>query len=136
MLDTNVLVSAFQFGGKPRIILDLTLNGSLVPLSSVVLRDELFRILTGKFKVSVAVLKETTASYWEAVCWVEPTETVSLCRDEADNRVLECAIAGHADCIVTGDSDLLDLAEVATIAILRPGEFLTRFRAERGELDF
>jgi putative PIN family toxin of toxin-antitoxin system len=131
VLDTNVLVSAFQFGGKPRKLLELALAGSLIPLGSVALKDKLLRILIEKFKVPPSVLKLATKSYWEAVLWIEPTETVTLCRDEADNRVLECALAGKADYIVTGDRDLLDLAAAVKIPILKPDSFLTCFYQER-----
>lgn len=48
--------------------------------------------------------------------------------DPADNRVLECALAGGAQVIVSGDRHLLDLAELEKIPILRPRAFLDRYK--------
>lgn len=45
--------------------------------------------------------------------------------DWADNRVLECAVAGEASYIITGDAHLLQLKEYRGIVILTPVEFLT-----------
>jgi putative PIN family toxin of toxin-antitoxin system len=50
--------------------------------------------------------------------------TVSICRDEDDNRVLECALDGMADYIVTGDKDLLDLVSFEGIKIVKVSDFL------------
>jgi putative PIN family toxin of toxin-antitoxin system len=54
-----------------------------------------------------------------------PTRRVdAVSRDPDDNRVLEAAIAGHADYIVTRDGDLLDLQEFEGIPIVSPARFL------------
>jgi predicted nucleic acid-binding protein len=50
---------------------------------------------------------------------VSTTIKINVCRDEADNRVLECALDGSADSIVTGDNDLLDLKTFKGIRIVR-----------------
>ena len=55
-----------------------------------------------------------------------PTHHLLICRDPKDNKFLEAALAGSADCIVTGDADLLILNAFEGIPILRPAEFLTR----------
>jgi predicted nucleic acid-binding protein len=47
-------------------------------------------------------------------------------KDEADNRILECAVAGNADFIVSGDRHLLSLKEFRDIPIVRAAEFLSR----------
>lgn len=53
-----------------------------------------------------------------------PQHSVTACRDPKDNKFLEAALSGHADCIVTGDADLLVLNPFEGIPILRPAEFL------------
>jgi putative PIN family toxin of toxin-antitoxin system len=58
---------------------------------------------------------------------VTPTRRLSLCRDPKDDKFLEAALAGSADCLVSGDADLLDLGTFENIPILRPAEFLARF---------
>jgi putative PIN family toxin of toxin-antitoxin system len=56
---------------------------------------------------------------------VEPHHTLDVVtEDPADNRVLECAIAGGASFIVTGDSHLFKIKEYRGIVILQPAEFL------------
>ena len=57
---------------------------------------------------------------------VKPTRKVTACRDPKDDKFLEAALAGSADCIVSGDADLLDLTPFERIPILRPAEFLAR----------
>ena len=57
---------------------------------------------------------------------VLPTHTVTACRDPKDDKFLEAALATQTDCIVSGDTDLLDLNPFEEIPILRPAEFLAR----------
>ena len=57
---------------------------------------------------------------------VLPQITITECRDPKDDKFLEAALAGKADAIVTGDSDLLELHPFQGIPILRPAEFLAR----------
>lgn len=56
---------------------------------------------------------------------VEPTEKIGECRDSKDNKFLELAVSGKADCIVSGDDDLLVLNPFREIPIVTPGEFLS-----------
>ena len=57
---------------------------------------------------------------------VIPARKVTMCRDPKDDKFLEAALAGGADCIVSGDGDLLNLTSFENIPILRPAEFLAR----------
>jgi uncharacterized protein len=57
---------------------------------------------------------------------VEITETVTDCRDPKDNKFLELAVCGKADCIVSGDKDLLILNPFRGIPISTPKAFLSR----------
>lgn len=56
---------------------------------------------------------------------VELSGAVTVCRDPDDNKLLEMAVAGRADCLVTGDRDLLVLDPFEGIPILTPDGFLT-----------
>ena len=49
-----------------------------------------------------------------------------ICRDPNDDFILECAVTGNADLIVTGDKDLLALGSFEGVAILTPREYLDR----------
>ena len=52
------------------------------------------------------------------------TRAITACRDPQDDKVLEIAVAGKADVIVTGDDDLLALHPFEGIPIVGPAEFL------------
>lgn len=56
--------------------------------------------------------------------FIEPTEKTTVCRDEKDNMFLELAVEGKANCIITGDKDLLVLHPFRGIIIISPGNFV------------
>lgn len=94
------------------------------------LKDELIGVLSCKFQMSRQFIDETCTRLWKVAERVEPETQVSLCPDEDDNRVLECALEGNAAYIVTGDRHLLNLAPIEGLEILTPGAFLERFHAD------
>lgn len=55
---------------------------------------------------------------------IDITENVSECRDPKDDKFLELAVSGKAECIVSGDDDLLSLHPFRGIPILTPRQFL------------
>jgi hypothetical protein len=127
VLDTNVYISALRYGGKPATIVDLAVKGDFQLLTSLPLKAELGRVLREKFSYTPQQVSETAKSLWKRAEWIAPRRRLSICPDEADNRVLECALEGHADCIVTGDRDLLKLPAMEGLAILAPAAFLSRW---------
>lgn len=58
---------------------------------------------------------------------VEVIDSVRVCRDPKDDQILELAVSGNADCIVTGDRDLLALNPYGWVAIMPPADFLRVF---------
>ena len=56
--------------------------------------------------------------------WVEPGEPIRRCRDPRDDKFLEAAVWGRADCILNGDGDLLVLEPFGAISIRTPAQFL------------
>ena len=58
---------------------------------------------------------------------VEVIDSVRACRDPKDDRILELAVNGNADCIVTGDGDLLVLNPFRGVAVMMPADFLRAF---------
>lgn len=58
---------------------------------------------------------------------VAVTEQVTACRDPRDDKFLSLAVAGKADCIVSGDGDLLNMVDYRGIPVYRPAEFLRIF---------
>ena len=55
---------------------------------------------------------------------VEIAESIRACRDPKDDQVLELAVCGRADWIITGDADLLTLDPFRGIGIVTPTDFL------------
>jgi len=58
---------------------------------------------------------------------------LSACDDPDDDRILEAAVEGCADCIVSGDKHLLRMKTFQGIEILKVGEFLLRIASEGSE---
>lgn len=122
LLDTNVLVSAFGFGGRPRALLDDAIDGAHDLVTSPALLAELAKTLSRVLGMDDAHMRETIDLLIRIADIVEPTERLAVCRDPADDRVLECAVAGDVEMIVTGDEDLLCLEEYDGIRIVRVSE--------------
>jgi len=127
--DTNVLISAFMFGGLPGEFLDLAFVGGFLLVSSPVLLDELDEKLRIKFEVSAGDA-EVIRGRLEAVAEVISTmPTLSVVKDDPDDdRVLECAVAGIADAVVSGDRHLLKLDTYAGCPILTVRQFMDKVR--------
>jgi len=122
LLDTNVLVSAILYGEQPRQILRFVLSGKAVGITSEVLVNELVEVLRFKFGVGQGTLVLLEKLMTENFVVVEPVETVRILHDEADNRVLEAALAGKCDFIITGDKELLCLDECDVVKIISASE--------------
>ncbi|PIU03254.1 putative toxin-antitoxin system toxin component, PIN family [Candidatus Shapirobacteria bacterium CG08_land_8_20_14_0_20_39_18] len=124
VLDTNILISALLFGGKPRQILKLVLDRQIKAVTSLVLLAELSDVLIKKFDFSLektSLFEHKIKKYFEIVY---PTQAINILKDTPDNRVLEAAIAGECQIIVTGDKELLELKEYKEIIISTADQFL------------
>ena len=124
ILDTNIIISGIGFGGKPREILHLITEDEIKVVTSSILIAELEDVIAKKFqKLSddFNLIKDQIKSKFEIV---KPEKSLFIVRDEDDNRVLEAALEGRCNYIVTGDKDLLNLKTFKNIKIMRPDEFL------------
>jgi putative PIN family toxin of toxin-antitoxin system len=126
VLDTNVLVSAFIFpGGPPESVFRLVLERKLELVTSTALLAEFGRILTEKFGRDLRAVSDAVALVASIGAVVKPTERVREIEDDPDDdRVLEAALAGHADVIVSGDKHLLRLQTWCGVRILSPAALL------------
>ena len=123
--DTNVLVSGLGWAGPSAQVLDAVRAGRLALVQSPALLAELRRVVAYPKLAPVIGDPAGLAALIEATAVViEPTRTIdAIADDEDDNHVLEAAVAGHADYIVSGDHHLLDLGSFEQIPILRPAAF-------------
>ena len=124
--DTNILVSALLFGGPPEQVFLAGLRGEIQLLISLSLLQELEKALKEKFKLSFHLVREIIEEVREVAEIVEVSSRIkAISYPDEDNRVLECAVDGKAEFIVTGDTKhILPLKEYGGIKILSPSEFL------------
>ena len=125
VLDTNVFISALFWKGAPHDVFQLGLRGAFSILTSEEILKELQTKLLYKFELPVENARaflEIIALNSEAV--VPKKKLRVVLEDPADNKIVECAEEGRAQCIVTGDSHLLRLKKYDDIKIVKPAEFL------------
>ncbi|MBN2541920.1 putative toxin-antitoxin system toxin component, PIN family [bacterium] len=124
--DTNVLISAIVFGGNPRNILGLAIEGKIQFAVSEFILNETKQVLIGKkFKYQSAIPNLVIDEIRVLSDVVVPCKKIHLIKkDIYDNFILECAIESKADFVITGDSHLLDLTEYRNVKILTPSDFL------------
>jgi putative PIN family toxin of toxin-antitoxin system len=121
--DTNVLIAGMVADGLCRDIVKRRLPRTEI-ITSRALLDELARTLRNKFDTDPAEVPLLKA-YRERATLVRPKAlSRPVCRDRDDDKVLETAVAGQADIILTGDRDLLILGEHNGIRILSPRQFV------------
>ena len=126
VLDTNVLISAILFGGKPRIVLEKVRTGGIhCPLSPPILEELQHVLRRPKFGFSADAAFQVVEEL-QAICSVVfPRTSLSVVTaDSDDDRVLECALEAWVDVIVSGDSHLLSLGEFRNIRIMSPADYL------------
>lgn len=124
VLDTNIIVSALVFGGRPEEILKIALQREISPITSPLLQAELSETLIKKFNFSELKVQQIEKKLKKICKVVSPSIEIHVSRDEMDNKVLEAAIEGKCTYIITGDKDLLDLKVFKKIKILTPNQFL------------
>jgi|SRR3989344_7588732 len=124
VLDSNIFISSYVFGGKPEFILKLIITDKVQGVTSQILISEFLDVLRKKFKVSQADILETQKEVTELFEIVYPTKNLHIVRDEDDNRVIEAAEEGNCEYIITGDKDLLDIKSYKSIKIVTSEQFL------------
>jgi uncharacterized protein len=127
VLDTNVLVSAVLFSrSKPREALDKAQIIGIVLMSDAVFLEAQEVLLRPKFDKYVTQSKRQAflEDLIETVQFIQVIEQIDECRDPKDNKYLELAVNGNAECIVTGDEDLLVLNPFRKVNIFTVQKFL------------
>ena len=125
VFDTNIFVSALVFpGGRADAALQRILTGEDTLIISPAIIDEVLAVLAGKFGRDAEELSRVAVLLAEAAQLVKPRKRLTLLADEPDNRILECALAGTADGVVTGDKAILLLESFQGIAIMSLDTYL------------
>lgn len=129
VIDTNVMVSAFLFGGTPGELISLWKSGAIQPFVSEQIIDEYIKVLTyPKFKLSEKdinyILYHEMLPYFKVVS--PKLDSAIILQDPSDDKFLHCAKAGKASVIISGDQHLLSLKSYGKIKILTPSQFLEK----------
>lgn len=131
-LDTNVLVSAFATRGLCADVFRHILAEHDLIIGEVII-VELRRVLRDRIKIPAPVITSIEQLLRDQIVVPKPSEPHSLPICDPDDRwVLASAVAGNADVLVTGDSDLLDMASQSPIKIVGPRGFWTMVREGAG----
>ncbi len=122
--DTNIYISAYNFGGIPNQVLDLARARRAELFLCAPILNEFRKILRAKFAWSPERIRTVVVDINQFTRIVELRGTITaIKKDDADNRILECAIAADAEIIVTGDSHILELGSFRGIRILTARAF-------------
>ena len=130
VLDSNIYVSALTLpGGNADVALSAALEGVYVVLLSEPIMGETLGVLGRKFSRDKEELARVALFLGELAERVSPRKRIGVLADEADNRILECAVEGRADLIVTGDREILRIGSFEGIEIVSLRAFLTRLQS-------
>jgi uncharacterized protein len=125
VLDTNVLIAALVFpGGQGDLALRRIIEGRDQLLLSAPILDELLSVLGRKFSRDAEELAHVAVFLSDLAVKVTPRRRLRVVADDPDNRILECALAGRAEAIVTGDKALLALREFRAIRLITLRSYL------------
>ena len=125
VLDTNIFISAFVIPGSlvEKAILNIIEEEDSLLISAHII-DEVLSVLSSKFGRDREGLSHVAVALSELAELVKPARRIKLLKDEPDNRILECAIYGEADLLVTGDKKILQLQEYKGVKIISLREYL------------
>jgi len=134
VLDTNIFISAFYWGGNSQKIIDRIIKGTDELYISDKIINEISEVMNRpKFKTE----KTTINGYIKTIeksgkkVFVEGN-IKGICRDKDDDDKLECAIICNADFLITGDDDLLILKNYENIKIITPKIFMNIINSTNG----
>ena len=133
VIDTNIVVSGLFWTGAPSRLMTAIVEGRAQHVWSAALLEEFIVVIDrSKFIEPLNTMDCTVSDLFSKISaqafMVEPTDIPMPpeLRDPKDLMVLEAAVGGDADAIVTGDKDLLALGEFRGIPILEVSEVLTQ----------
>ncbi|MGA1821348.1 MAG: putative toxin-antitoxin system toxin component, PIN family [Thermoplasmatota archaeon] len=123
VLDSNILISAFFWDGNERDLLRRCKNGEYHLIESDFILEEVEKVLQVKFNVEYHLARSFIReifSFSEIVITKGRLDVIE--EDPSDNRVLETAIYGKANYLITGDKHLLKLHDYQGIIIIKSAD--------------
>ncbi len=124
VLDTNVYISALALpGSKADELLLGAVEGRYELIVSTALLAELANVLERKFAWDRERIVTACREIADISIGVKPSQQLAVFKDEPDNRILECAVAGRADRIVTGDKQMLKIKKHENVHIVTLADF-------------
>lgn len=124
VLDTNIHASAFTSpAGPTSLIWQAVLGRRFLFLISPALISELARVLRRRFRLPEVEVQRILREVAQHAQIVQPRITLYVTADPDDNRILECAVEGKANLIVSHDRHLLNLKEYKNIPIVTGSAF-------------
>jgi len=132
--DTNVYISSLiSSAGPPDEVLALGRTRRMAIAISQPIITEIKRVLSHKLLVEQNVINGVIEEICRFTLMVKPERIVRVIRtDEADNRIIECAVEARAGFIISGDKKhLLSLKRFEGIRIVSPVEFLKTIAPDR-----
>ena len=136
VVDTNTVLSGLLWRGPPRRLIEWARGNAVTLCTSLVLLAELAEVIgrpkfVERIKAAGLSAAALVQDYGRLAEIVDPAPLLGpVSRDPDDDAVLATALAAHADLIVSGDSDLLDLGKFGDIRILTTAEALAAFWPE------
>jgi len=124
VLDTNIYIAAFAYPrGRNAVIWTAALEGQYRLLVSPAIIRELARVLRSDFAWDDDRVQRTIRLVSQIGNVIAPRRALKVASDPDDDRIIECAVDGNADLIVSNDHHLLDLKEYAGIPIVAGVDF-------------
>jgi putative PIN family toxin of toxin-antitoxin system len=119
VFDTNIFISAFVMPGSlaEKAILKIIEEEDVLLISKDII-GEVLSVLSRKFGRDREGLSHVAVTLSDLAELVKPARRVAVFKDEPDNRILECALSGKADLVVTGDKKILELREYKGVEIV------------------
>jgi putative PIN family toxin of toxin-antitoxin system len=126
VIDSNVFISSFFWGGYPKEVFERIING----FDELYITDEILKEISSvmnsrKFGTNIKEIEDyikIIKKYSNKIVSKNVPESIS--RDKDDDKILQCGLDGNVDFIVTGDEDLLVLREYKSIRIIKPKDYL------------
>lgn len=133
VVDTNVLISAVFFKGKPDVILEAWRTGKLEMILSHEILEEYSKVLKRLSERYPSIDTSGILSMFTTCCRMIVPEAIGkqICEDPDDDKFIAAAIGGEAETIISGDKHLLEVKGYSGIEVLRPAEFINQYLSEQ-----